>query len=64
MAKLTRSNSKSALAEGKLTFGYGNDRISVGLTSHENGLTYHLHMSEAETHRLAVFLAERGKVRA
>jgi hypothetical protein len=63
MARLTRSNSKSALAEGKLTFSTGNDRISIGLTSHENGLSYHLHMSEAEAHRFAVFLAERSKVR-
>jgi hypothetical protein len=63
MAKLTRSNSKTALAEGKLTFSTGIDRISIGLTSHENGLTYHLHMSEAEAHRFAVFLAERNKVR-
>jgi hypothetical protein len=63
MAKLTRSNSKAALAEGKLTFNAGYDRISIGLTSHENGQTYHLHMSEAEAHRFAVFLAERIKVR-
>jgi hypothetical protein len=33
------------------------------LTSHENGLTYHLHMSEAEAHRIAVFLAGRSNVR-
>jgi hypothetical protein len=63
MAKLTRTNSKAALAEGRLTFSIGNDRVSVGLTSHENGVTYHLHMSEAEAHRFAVFLAERNKVR-
>ena len=64
MAKLTRTNSKAALAEGKLTFSAGHERVSIGLTSRESDLTYHLHMSEAEAHRLAVFLAERGKVRA
>ena len=64
MAKLTRTNSKAALVEGKPTFSTGNDRVSIGLTSHETGLTYHLHMSEAEAHRFAVFLAERSTVRA
>jgi hypothetical protein len=64
MAKLTRTNSKAALAEGKLTFSAGHDRISIGLTSPETGLTYHLHISEAEAHRFAVFLAERSHVRA
>jgi hypothetical protein len=64
MAKLTRTNSKAALAEGKLTFSAGHDRVSIGLTSYETGLTYHLHMTEAEAHRFAVFLAERSKVRA
>jgi hypothetical protein len=59
MAKLTRTNSKAALAEGKLTFSAGHDRVSIGLTSHETGLTYHLHLSEAEAHRFAVFFAER-----
>jgi hypothetical protein len=64
MAKLTRTNSKAALVEGKLTFSAGHDRLSIGLTSNETGLTYHLHMSEAEAHRFAVFVAERSKVRA
>ena len=64
MGKLTRTNSKAALAEGKLTFSAGYERVSVGLTSRETGLTYHLHMSEAEAHRFAVFLAERSTVRA
>ena len=63
MAKLPRTNSKAALVEGRLTFSAGQDRISIGLTSPETGLTYHLHMSEAEAHRFAVFFAERSKVR-
>jgi hypothetical protein len=63
MAKLTRTNSKAALVEGRLTFSAGQDRISIGLTTPETGLTYHLHMSEAEAHRFAVFFAERSKVR-
>jgi hypothetical protein len=61
MAKLTRSNSKAALLR-EADLQHGNESISIGSTSHENGLTYHLHMSEAEAHRLAVFLAERSKV--
>lgn len=64
MAKLTRTNSKGALAEGKLTFSAGHDRVSIALSSRETGLTYQLHMSEAEAHRFAVFLAERSQVRA
>jgi hypothetical protein len=64
MAKLTRTNSKAALVEGKLTFSAGHDRLSIGLTSNENGSTYHLPTSEAESHRVAVFVAERSKVRA
>jgi hypothetical protein len=50
--------------ESKLTFSAGHDRLSIGLTSNETGLTYHLHMSEAEAQRFAVFVAERSKVRA
>ena len=64
MAKLIRTNTKAALVEGKLTFSAGSDRISIGLSSRESGLTYHLHMSEAEAHRFAVFLAEHSRVRA
>jgi hypothetical protein len=63
MAKITRSNSKAALIEGSPTFSWGTDRISIGISSRESGLGYHLHLSEAEAHRLAVFLAERSKVR-
>jgi hypothetical protein len=48
------------LAAGKLTFSAGHDRVS---TSSETGLTYHLHLTEAEAHRFAVFLAECSKVR-
>jgi hypothetical protein len=51
------------MAEGKLTFSAGHDRVSIGLTSPETGLTYHFHMTDAEAHRFAVYLAERSKVR-
>jgi hypothetical protein len=64
MAKITRSNSKTALAEGTPTFSVGIDRISIGVTSATTGLTYHLHLTEAEAHRFRLFLADRGKVRA
>jgi hypothetical protein len=54
MAKLTRSNSiaasncVTALVDAVPTFAAGTGRFTIGLTSGETGLTYHLHLSEAE----------------
>jgi hypothetical protein len=48
MAKLTRSHSKSALAEGNVGFTAGNGRISVSISSQESDTRYHLHLSEEE----------------
>jgi hypothetical protein len=62
MAKLTRSNSLSALVEAVPTFGAGTGRFSIGLTSGESGLTYHLHLSDDEAQRFAAFVADRRKV--
>src|SRR6478752_4360454 len=42
MAKLTRSNSLSAFAEGKPVFSAGTARFSIGITGQE-GVTYHVH---------------------
>jgi hypothetical protein len=59
MAKLIRSNSLGALASGEPTFSAGNDRFCIDLTSLESGITYHVHLSEAEAQRFAVLIAER-----
>jgi hypothetical protein len=64
MAKLTRSNSLSALAEGDPLFTAGTSRFTIGITSKESGLSYHLHLSEAEAERFATFLAERVEATA
>jgi hypothetical protein len=69
MAKLTRSNSAAtsfsvaALVDAVPTFGAGRGRFSIGLTSGETGLTYHLHLSEDEAQLFAAFVTERGKAR-
>jgi hypothetical protein len=59
MAKITRSNSLSALVEGDPTFSAGAGRFSIGVTSKETGISYHLHFTEAEAQPLAAFIAER-----
>ena len=59
MAKITRTNSLSALVEGAPTFAAGTHRFSVGVSSAESGITYHLHLSEDEAKHFAAFVAER-----
>jgi hypothetical protein len=59
MAKLTRSNSKSPLGEGDLTFTADNGRFSISLTSRESLTRYDLYLSETEAQRFAAFVAER-----
>ena len=59
MAKLTRSHSKSALAEGQVTVTAGGGRFSIGLTSRESDTRYSLHLTEDEAQRFAAFIAER-----
>jgi hypothetical protein len=63
MAKLTRSNSLSALAEGDPVFTAGTSRFTIGITSTESGLSYHLHLTADDAERLATFLAERVEVK-
>jgi hypothetical protein len=63
MAKLTRSNSLSALAEGDPVFTAGPSRFTIGITSKETGLSYHVHLSEDEAERFATFLAERVEIK-
>ena len=47
MAKLTRSNSLSALAEGQPAFSAGTGRFTIGITG-QDGITYHIHLTAAE----------------
>ena len=56
MAKLTRSNAVSALADGQPVFSAGIGRFTIGITGHD-GLTYHLFEDEAR--RFAAFVDER-----
>jgi hypothetical protein len=39
-------------------------RFSIGLTSKETGVTYHLNLSETEAQRFAAFVAERVELTA
>jgi len=62
MAKLTRSHSKSALAEGNVNFTAGDGRFSVSVSSQESDMRYHLHHSETEAQQFAAFLAEHVEI--
>ena len=64
MAKLTRTNSLSALGESDPTFSAGPGRISIGLTSKVTGTSFRLHLSEAEAQRLAAFIVDRIEINA
>jgi hypothetical protein len=64
MAKLTKSNSVAALVDAVPTFGAGTDRFSIGITSRETGVTYNLHLTEAEAQQFAAFVAERVELTA
>jgi hypothetical protein len=44
MAKLTRSNSLSALAEGQPVFSAVTGRFTAGITDRD-GITYHVHLN-------------------
>ena len=57
MAKLTRSNSLSALAEGQPVFSAGTGRFTIGITG-QDGMTYHVHLTAAEAQRFVTFVDE------
>jgi hypothetical protein len=46
MAKFTRSNSLSALADGQPAFSAGTGRFTVGITGRD-GTIWHLHLTAA-----------------
>ena len=58
MAKLTRSNSLSALAEGQPAFSAGTGRFTIGITG-QDGITYHVHLIATEAQRFVNFVDER-----
>ena len=58
MAKLTRSNSLSALAEGQPALSIGDGRFTIGITGRD-GITYHVHLTAAEAQRFVTFVEER-----
>jgi hypothetical protein len=58
MAKITRSNSLSALAEGQPVFSAGTGRFSIGITG-QDGITYHVHLTASEAQRFVAYVDER-----
>jgi hypothetical protein len=58
MAKLTRSNALSALAEGQPVFSVGDGRFTIGITGRD-GITYHVHLTAAEAQQFVDFVDER-----
>jgi hypothetical protein len=56
MAKLTRSGAKCA--EGDPVFFKHGDLVSIGLSSNETHVTYHLHLNLAEAKELASYIRE------
>jgi hypothetical protein len=59
MAKLTRTRSLKALAESEPVFTAGTSQFSIGLTSRESHVGYHLHLTEDEARRFAAFVVDR-----
>jgi hypothetical protein len=57
MAKLTRSNSLSALAEGQPAFSAGTGRFTIGITG-QDGTTYHIHLTAAEARHFVDYVDE------
>jgi hypothetical protein len=58
MAKLTRSNALSALAEGQPVFSVGDGRFTIGITGRD-GITYHVHLTAAEAQQFVDVVDER-----
>jgi hypothetical protein len=57
MAKLTKSGSLSALAEGQPAFSSGTGRFTIGITSRE-GVTYHVHLTATEARHFVDYVDE------
>ena len=57
MAKLTRTNSLSALAEGQAVFSAGTGRFTIGITGRD-GTTWHVHLTAAEARKFVDYVDE------
>jgi hypothetical protein len=55
MAKITRSSSLNAIAEGQPIFYSGTGRFSIGITGRD-GTTYFVHLTAAEAKRFVDFV--------
>ena len=58
MAKITRSNSMSVLAEGQPAFSSGTGRFTIGITAGD-GTTYHFHLTATEARQFVDYVDER-----
>ncbi len=57
MAKLTRSNAVSALAEGQPAFSTGSGQFTIGITGRD-GMTWHLHLTAVEARQFVDYVDE------
>jgi hypothetical protein len=57
MAKLTRSDSLTALAESQPAFSAGTGRFTIGITSRD-GVTYNVHLTAAEALQFVDYVDE------
>jgi hypothetical protein len=57
MAKVTRSGSMSALAEGQPAFSSGTGRFTIGVTGRD-GTTYHVHLTATEARQFVDYVDE------
>jgi hypothetical protein len=57
MAKLTRSDSLSALAEGQPAFSSGSGRFTIGVTDRD-GTTWHVHLTATEARQFVDYVDE------
>ena len=57
MAKVTRSNSLSALAEGQPEFSSGTGRFTIGITGRD-GTTYQGHLTATEARHFVDYVDE------
>jgi hypothetical protein len=57
MAKLTRSGSLSALAEGRPAFSVGTGKFTIGING-QDGTTYHVHLTAAEARQFVDYVDE------
>jgi hypothetical protein len=57
MAKLTRLNSMSALAESQPAFSSGTGRFTIGITG-QDGTAWHVHLTATEARQFVDYVDE------